>query len=166
MASWTYVVQANKTFRIARTRTLCNFPLLIGEILRRADLRLQRQARRRARLRKIGAVFGNSLTSHRDFIAEPSSAGPEEFINYLSEGKDQSILPCSPERSGVCQSEASAQKSTLPHPKRVRLQGPRYRGDLRICYSRVLWPATVIFSSRRDLSSSVRNMTSFAQRAN
>jgi len=32
--------------------------LLIGEILRRADLRLQRQARRRARVRKIKATFG------------------------------------------------------------------------------------------------------------
>ena len=58
MASWTYVVQTNKTSLLTKTRTLCDFPLLIGEILRRADLRLRRQARHRARLRKIGSVFG------------------------------------------------------------------------------------------------------------
>jgi hypothetical protein len=37
MATWTYVVQANNTSRLTRTRTLCDFALLIGEILRRAD---------------------------------------------------------------------------------------------------------------------------------
>jgi hypothetical protein len=42
----------------SKTRTLSDFPLLIGEILRRADLRLQRQARPRARVRKIKATFG------------------------------------------------------------------------------------------------------------
>jgi hypothetical protein len=58
MDSWIYVVQANQTSHFTKTRTLCDFPLLIGEILRRADLRLRRQARRRARVRKIGAAFG------------------------------------------------------------------------------------------------------------
>ena len=57
MALWTYVVQANQTSHFTRTRTLCDFPLLIGEILRQAELRLRRQARRRARVRKIGAAF-------------------------------------------------------------------------------------------------------------
>ena len=33
------------------------FHSLIGEILRQAELRLWRQARRRARVRKIGAAF-------------------------------------------------------------------------------------------------------------
>ncbi len=58
MALWTYAAQANQISHFTRTRTLCDLPLLIGEILRRADLRLQRQARRRARVRKIGAAFG------------------------------------------------------------------------------------------------------------
>src|SRR5260221_9077301 len=57
MASWTYVVQANRTARLTRARTLCDFPLLIGEILRRSDLRLRRQSRRRARIRKIRVCF-------------------------------------------------------------------------------------------------------------
>jgi hypothetical protein len=38
MALWTYVAQANQTSHFTRTRTLCDFPILIGEILRRADL--------------------------------------------------------------------------------------------------------------------------------
>ena len=58
MALWTYVAQANETSRFTRIRTLCDFPLLIGEILRRSDLRLRRQARRGARIREIGAAFG------------------------------------------------------------------------------------------------------------
>jgi hypothetical protein len=58
MDSSIYVVQANQTSHFTKTRTLCDFPLLIGEILRRADLRLRRQARRRTRIRKIGAAFG------------------------------------------------------------------------------------------------------------
>jgi hypothetical protein len=58
MDSWIYVVQANQTSHFTKTRTLCDFPLLIGEILRRADLRLRRQARRRALVRKIGEAFG------------------------------------------------------------------------------------------------------------
>jgi hypothetical protein len=65
MASWTYVVQPNDNARLTRVRTLCDFPLLIGEILRRADLRLQRQARRRARIRKIGAAFRQTPTGWR-----------------------------------------------------------------------------------------------------
>jgi hypothetical protein len=51
-------LQANQTSHFTRTRTLYDFPLLIGEILRRADLRLRRQARRRARIRTIGVAFG------------------------------------------------------------------------------------------------------------
>jgi hypothetical protein len=58
MDSWIYVVPTSQTSDFRKTRTLCDFPLLIGEILRRAELRLQRQARRRARGRKIGAAFG------------------------------------------------------------------------------------------------------------
>jgi hypothetical protein len=40
------------------TRTLCDFPLLIGEILRRADCRLRQRAIRQARFQKFLARFG------------------------------------------------------------------------------------------------------------
>jgi hypothetical protein len=58
MSSSIHGTQANEMSHFSKTRTLSDFPLLIGEILRRADLRLQRQARRRARVRKIKATFG------------------------------------------------------------------------------------------------------------
>jgi hypothetical protein len=45
------------------TRTLCDFPLLIGEILRRADIRFRLRAERRARIQKIGALFGLAYRS-------------------------------------------------------------------------------------------------------
>ena len=57
MALWTYVAQANQTSHFTRTRTLCDFPLLIGEILRRGNLRSQGQARRCTLIRKIKATF-------------------------------------------------------------------------------------------------------------
>jgi hypothetical protein len=40
------------------TRTLCDFPLLIGEILRRADRRSRQRAMRQARFQKFRALFG------------------------------------------------------------------------------------------------------------
>jgi hypothetical protein len=40
------------------TRTLFDFPLLIGEILRRADRRSRRRAIRQARLERFRALFG------------------------------------------------------------------------------------------------------------
>jgi len=39
------------------TGTVSDFPLLIGEILRRSDLRLQKRARRQARIRKLKEIF-------------------------------------------------------------------------------------------------------------
>ena len=50
--------QANEMSHFSTTRTLSDFPLLIGEMLRRADLALARQARRRTLIRKIKATFG------------------------------------------------------------------------------------------------------------
>jgi hypothetical protein len=40
------------------TRTLCDFPLLIGEMLRRADRRSLQKAIRQARFQKFRAFFG------------------------------------------------------------------------------------------------------------
>jgi hypothetical protein len=40
------------------TRTLCDFPLLIGEMLRRADPRSRQRVIRRARFQKFRALFG------------------------------------------------------------------------------------------------------------
>jgi hypothetical protein len=44
-------------YRLSSTATLSDVPLLIGEILRRSDLRFQKRARRQARIRKIKEIF-------------------------------------------------------------------------------------------------------------
>ena len=58
MSSWTHGAQANEMAHFSTTRTLSDFPLLIGEMLRRGNLRSRRQARRRTVIRKIKAIFG------------------------------------------------------------------------------------------------------------
>src|SRR5271165_1142229 len=58
MSSWTHSVQANEMAHFSTTRTLSDFPLLIGEMLRRGNLRAWRQARRRTLIRKIKTTFG------------------------------------------------------------------------------------------------------------
>ena len=42
MSSWTHGAQANEMAHFSTTRTLSDFPLLIGEILRRGNLLLAR----------------------------------------------------------------------------------------------------------------------------
>jgi hypothetical protein len=58
MSSWTHSVQANEMAHFSTTRTLSDFPLLIGEMLRRGDLRSRRRATRRTLIRKIKVTFG------------------------------------------------------------------------------------------------------------
>jgi hypothetical protein len=62
---------------LGETRTLCDFPLLIGEVLRRADLRLRQRARRKAHIRKIGALLGVRSWSKEasDTCTEVSTGG-------------------------------------------------------------------------------------------
>jgi hypothetical protein len=47
----------NEGYRFSSTATLSDFPLLIGEMLRRGDLRIEKKARRRARMRMIKGIF-------------------------------------------------------------------------------------------------------------
>jgi len=49
--------RGNAGYRFSSTTTLSDVPLLIGEILRRSDLRVEQRARRRARLRKLKGIF-------------------------------------------------------------------------------------------------------------
>jgi len=58
MSSSIHGTQANEMSHFSKTRTLSDFPLLIGEILRRGNLRSRRRARRRTLIRKIKATFG------------------------------------------------------------------------------------------------------------
>jgi hypothetical protein len=53
MLSRTQFARGNETYRFSTTYTLSDFPLLIGEMLHRSDLRLERRARWKARTRKM-----------------------------------------------------------------------------------------------------------------
>ena len=44
-------------YRVPTTATLCDYPLLIGEILRRSDLRREKRARQRARIRQLKSML-------------------------------------------------------------------------------------------------------------
>ncbi len=57
MFSRRHVVPGYEPYRFSATRTLSDFPLLIGELLRRGKLRAERQARRRSLIQKFTAAF-------------------------------------------------------------------------------------------------------------
>ena len=59
MLSRTQIARGNETHRFPTTFTLSDFPLLIGEMLRRSDLRSERRAKRRERIRKITGMFAS-----------------------------------------------------------------------------------------------------------
>lgn len=92
MASWTNVVPAIKTSCPTRIRTLCDFPLLIGEILSRADLRLRRQVKHRARLRKIRAFFCIRRAPAAIRLKNQVQQPVEQFMSYRPKDRDESVL--------------------------------------------------------------------------
>ena len=53
MSSKTHVAHGDETYRFSATYTLSDFPLLIGEILRRSERRSERKARARSLVHKI-----------------------------------------------------------------------------------------------------------------
>lgn len=57
MFSRTHAARGNETNRFSATYTLSDFPLLIGEILRRSERRSEQKARARLLLQKIRAIF-------------------------------------------------------------------------------------------------------------
>jgi hypothetical protein len=52
----THAARGNETNRFSATYTLSDFPLLIGEILRRSERRSERKARARSLIHKIRAI--------------------------------------------------------------------------------------------------------------
>jgi hypothetical protein len=54
MYSRNHAGRSDETYRFSATPTLSDFPLLIGEILRRSDRRLQKKAKRRLHIHKTG----------------------------------------------------------------------------------------------------------------
>ena len=57
MLSRTQIARGNEPYRFSKTSTLSDFPLLIGEMLRRNDLRCEKRGKRRERMRKITGMF-------------------------------------------------------------------------------------------------------------
>ena len=58
MPSRRRVFHQQETYRFSMTRTLSDYPLLIGEILRRDDIRTVRRAKRRSFLFDLRRVLG------------------------------------------------------------------------------------------------------------
>jgi hypothetical protein len=71
MLSRTNIARGNETYRFSPTYTLSDFPLLIGEILRRSERRSELRARRRLLFEKIKRGFCSSLTFSQ--FSRPSS---------------------------------------------------------------------------------------------
>jgi hypothetical protein len=57
MFSRTHAARGDETYRFSATYTLSDFPLLIGEILRRSERRSERKARATSLIHKIRAFF-------------------------------------------------------------------------------------------------------------
>jgi len=57
MLSRIHNARSLQAYRFSSTATLSDFPLLIGEILRRSDLRVEKRARLRARIQRIKGVL-------------------------------------------------------------------------------------------------------------
>jgi hypothetical protein len=58
MSSRRRVIYQQETYRFSTTHTLSDYPLLIGEILRRDELRALQQAKRRTLLYGLGKALG------------------------------------------------------------------------------------------------------------
>ena len=59
MFSRNHTVRPNATYRFPDYPTLSDFPILIGEILRRSDRRLEKKIRHRSLMRTVGLQFTN-----------------------------------------------------------------------------------------------------------
>jgi hypothetical protein len=53
----THAARGDETYRFSATYTLSDFPLLIGEILRRSERRSEQKAKVRSLFHKIRAIF-------------------------------------------------------------------------------------------------------------
>ena len=58
------LIHPEETYRFSVTHTLSDYPLLIGELLRRDQLRAAQQARRRGLLYGLGKVLGIRVARH------------------------------------------------------------------------------------------------------
>jgi hypothetical protein len=58
------LILPEETYRFSVTHTLSDYPLLIGELLRRDQLRAAQQAKRRSLLYGLGKVLGIRVARH------------------------------------------------------------------------------------------------------
>jgi hypothetical protein len=107
MSSWTYGARANEMSHFSTTRTLSDFPLLVGEMLRRGNLRSRRQARRRTLIRKMKADQGDALAEHAA-VCHPAltwmrlvNDEPVQIPRRVLDRKRSSFACCSEFRKGV-----------------------------------------------------------------
>jgi hypothetical protein len=98
MPSRRRVFHPQETYRFSMTRTLSDYPLLIGEILRRDDIRTVRRAKRRSFLFDLRRVFGmrvpravgtpkNSLLKELTWHTHGNQDEPRTACAFISEKK-------------------------------------------------------------------------------
>jgi hypothetical protein len=62
MSSHHRIIHPQETYRFSITHTLSDYPLLIGEILRRDEVRAMQQAKRRGIFRNLQRALGMRVT--------------------------------------------------------------------------------------------------------
>ena len=79
MSSHHRIIHPQETYRFSGTHTLSDYPLLIGEILRRDQLRALQQAKRRAVIyelwRALGMRIPRAVGTRKSPFADATSPG-------------------------------------------------------------------------------------------
>ena len=91
MPSRRRVFHPQETYRFSLTRTLSDYPLLIGEILRRDDIRAVRRAKRRAFLFDLGRALGVRVPQA---VGTPKNSPLKELTWQTHNNQDEPRTPC------------------------------------------------------------------------
>jgi hypothetical protein len=74
------LIHPQETYRFSTTHTLSDYPLLIGEILRRDELRAVQQAKRRTLLYGLGKALGMRVARQLGNPVSYYSVDPAERV--------------------------------------------------------------------------------------
>jgi hypothetical protein len=90
-----------ETYRFSMTRTLSDYPLLIGEILRRDDIRAVRRAKRRSFLFDLGRVLGARIPRAVGVRKNSLLTELSWHLNNRDQGQVPISLPSNQGRNGT-----------------------------------------------------------------
>jgi hypothetical protein len=101
MPSRRRVFHPQETYRFSTTPTLSDYPLLIGEILRRDDIRAVRRAKRRSFLFDLGRVLGMRVPRTVGIRKNGVLAEPSWHLNSRDQDPLRISLSSSHSRNGA-----------------------------------------------------------------